>query len=186
MYLVVLPGNLTKRGKMDDREELDAYTQFSNLVDFVMERIKHIFNAGIEVWDAHNEKFTTIQLVLVGNLEDGQGLSRVVGCKSNTSGKGACPLCKKESFRFLKSQYFLGCVNNLPIGHIEKQLWMSEFAGVPLLSSIAQMPPDEKCTTSFAREEQRSFAANPNEINKKNCFFPYENVFARHINRLVI
>lgn len=179
----VLPNHLTKRGKMDDREEVDSYTQFSTLVDFVFDRIKHVFNEGISVLDVDGFTLVNKKVVLVGNLEDGQGLSRVVGCKANTAEIGACPLDNAKSYRFMSSQYFLGFVNNLPRDHPEKLKWKEEFKGDPVFAAIADKPPDEKCTTAKAKEIQREYARNGNDRNKKTCSFPYENVFARHINR---
>ena len=88
---------------MDDREEVDSYSQFSTLIDFVFHRIQHLFNHGFEIV---NEAGVTVtkKVVLVGNVEDGQGMSRVVGCKSNTAEYGACPLDNVKSYRFMSSQ----------------------------------------------------------------------------------
>jgi hypothetical protein len=106
--MVVLPQKRQPRGKKDKRKKVQGHQHFFDLVDFVLEQNRGLFDNGFEVYDAHLGRFVTRKLLLTRNIEDGQGLSRVCGCKGNAAQNGACPYCMQKSTRVGNSCRFPG------------------------------------------------------------------------------
>lgn len=194
-FYIVLPQKNQKRGKMDHREKVESHKQFFDLVDFVLTKIGHLFRDGFDVYDSHLRKVVNRKLLLVRNIEDGQGLSRVCGCKGNGASIGACPYCQQKSYRIGHSARFLGkkklffridfdtvgigAVTFLDDNDNERKAWAAEYKDSHL-KFIASNDQPVKMTLCRALSSVAQCESDPRQEIRKNMPYDKRNVFHKH------